>query len=231
MGSLRKKEMTVTFDSFSGPFFEEKRKEKTNLEFQHSLLYGALLGDAYLYPTKGIIQLEQSVEHQEYLFWLFENLKSLTTGKSPALVTRLDKRTGKQTQSYRFYTRALFHTWRPLFYDEHGVKKLPENFSECFDATALAVWFLDDGGRSSGVKTGVFLTVDSYTQNEIELIQQTLHTIFGISSVFHRSGKSKSGSSQKRLSITGNNYRVFHEIVFPFIREIPSMASQKLGRV
>lgn len=70
---------------------------QNNIEHQHSILYGALLGDASLYPKKGIIQLEQSVEHQEYLFWLFENLKSLTTGKPPALVTRKDKRNGKQT--------------------------------------------------------------------------------------------------------------------------------------
>lgn len=40
------------------PFFQK------NHDFQHSILYGALLGDAYLYPQKGIIQLEQCVEHQ-----------------------------------------------------------------------------------------------------------------------------------------------------------------------
>jgi hypothetical protein len=215
VGSLRKKEMTATF-----------RKPQN---FQQSILYGALLGDAYLYPKKGIIQLEQSVEHQEYLFWLFKNLKSLTTGKSPSLVTRLDKRNGKQTQSLRFYTRALFHDWRPLFYTENGVKKLPENFSECLDATALAVWFLDDGGRSSGVKAGVFFTVDNYTENEIEIIQQTLHKLFGIRSQFHKSGTSRSGLIQKRLSITGDNYKVFYEIVSPLMSDIPSC--KKLSRV
>lgn len=84
MGSLRKIKTTMTIS------------RKIHLDFQHSVLYGALLGDAYLYPKKGIIQLEQSVSHQDYLFWLFENLKSITTGKSPSLVTRFDKRTGNK---------------------------------------------------------------------------------------------------------------------------------------
>lgn len=200
-------------------------------EYQRSILYVALLGDAYLYSKKGIIQLEQGSENQEYLFWLFEKLKSLTTGKAPSFVTRIDKRTGTQTQSYRFYTRALFHEWRHQFYNENGVKKLPENFENCLNATALAVWFLDDGGRSSGVKAGVFLTVDNYTQTEIESIQHTLKGVFGIHASLHLSGKSRSGSLQKRLSITGENYKVFYEMVSPLVSEIPSMASKKLKKI
>ena len=152
----------------------------------------------------------------------------MTTGKSPSLVTRSDKRTGKETQSYRFYTRALFHEWRPWFYHENGVKKLPDNF--CVHLTALAVWFLDDGGRSSGVKKGVFLTVDNYTPDDIEIIQQTLHTVLRAPRC-HLSGKTQSGRSQKRLSITGDNYTRFYNTVSPLIFELPSMASKKLCKV
>lgn len=180
-------------------------KNQTISESQQSILYGALLGDAYLYPKKGIIQLEQGSKNQASLFWLFEKLKNLTTGKTPRLVTRIDKRTGTQTQSYRFYTRALFHEWRQQFFKENGVKKLPENFENCLNATSLAVWFLNDGGRSSGVKSGVFLTVDNYTQTEMESIQHTLHCVFGIHARLHLSEKSRSGPIQKRLSITGAN--------------------------
>lgn len=90
MGSLRNTKTSMTIN------------HNDTLKFQHSLLYGSLLGDAYLYKNKGIIQLEQSFAHKEYLFWLFENLQSLTTGKTP--MTLIDKRTGVKTQSYRFYT-------------------------------------------------------------------------------------------------------------------------------
>ena len=41
-------------------------------QFQLSLLYGALLGDASIYPRKGIIQIEQGLGHGHYLFWLFQ---------------------------------------------------------------------------------------------------------------------------------------------------------------
>jgi LAGLIDADG DNA endonuclease family len=75
--------------------------------FQKSLLYGSLLGDASLYP-KGTIQFEQSHVHKEEIFWLFQELKSLTTGKQPSLVTRFDKRTQCESYSYRFYTRSFF---------------------------------------------------------------------------------------------------------------------------
>lgn len=103
------------------------------------------------------------------------------------------------------------------FYSQQGIKKLPDNFQECLDPIVLAIWFLDDGGRSSGVKTGVFLTLDRYTLNEIEIIQQTLKIRFGIQTHFHTSGKSQSGLIQKRLSITGKNYDSFYQVVAPVI--------------
>lgn len=205
--------------------------KQNTLNFQHSLLYGSLLGDAYLYPKKGIIQLEQSVENQEYLFWLFEKLKSCTSGKSPSLVTRIDKRSGQQTQSYRFYTKALFHEWRPHFYNESGKKILPQNLSQLLNPTALAIWFLDDGGRCSGVKKGVFLTIDNYTPEQIETLGMILKTIFGLTPRLHKSGKSQSGNVQKRFTFTGENYELFYDILKPVILELPSMVKKKLPNV
>jgi hypothetical protein len=51
--------------------------------------------------------------------------------------------------------------------------------------------------------------VDNFTRTEIQSIQHTLQGVFGINARLHMSGKSRSGSLQKRLSITGDNYRVF----------------------
>ena len=206
-------------------------KINSELQFQHSILYGTLLGDSDLYPKKGIIQIEQCLQHQESLFWLFENLKSLTTGKIPSLVTRLDKRTQTFTKSYRFYTKALFHEWRLLFYNEKGIKKLPHNFSESLDSVAFTIWFLDDGGKCSGVKKGVFLILDNYTLDEIEIIQHTFKVRFGIKTQLHWSGKSSQGLQQKRLTITGDDYSSFYEIVLPIISQIPTMENTKLAKI
>lgn len=197
--------------------------------FQKFLLYGSLLGDASLYP-KETIQIEQSHVHKEYLFWLFQKLKSLTTGKQPSLVTRFDKRTLRESRSYQFYTRSLFRKWRFLFYHEKK-KKLPKDFENNLDALALAIWFLDDGGRSSGIRSGAFLTVDSYTPDEITRIQETFLVNFGIQTQSYTSGTSKKGLVQKRLAISGSNYVTFYTLVSPLIKEIPSMAKKKLPDV
>ena len=208
----------------------ETRMKKNNITllipdkgntFQLSLLYGTLLGDAYLYPHNGIIQIEQSLGHKEYLFWLFGKLKTLTTGKPPSLVTRTDRRTGKETQSYRFYTRAFFHEWRPHFYSFDGVKKLPDNFENDIDPVSLLIWFMDDGGKSTGVKMGVFYTLDNYSQYDIELFKHLLWARFRIVSHIHRSGQSKSGRVQKRLSITGKDCVLFYNIINPVLNCIP----------
>lgn len=111
------------------------------------------------------------------------------------------------------------------------MKKLPDNFQETLNSTALAIWFLDDGGRSSGVKAGVFLTVDNYTFTEIEVIQKTFKTRFGIETQLNLSGKSLSGLQQKRISITGENYTLFCNLISPLRNQIPSMISKKLGLV
>jgi hypothetical protein len=195
--------------------------------YQKSILLGSLLGDAYLY-SKGNIQLEQSKHHKEYLFWLFSQLKSLTTGESPSLTTRFDKRNGREYQSYRFYTRNFFCEWRTQFDEQHGMKILPLDFHNWLDSTSLGIWFLDDGGRSSSVKFGVFLPIDNYTLQDISRIQEAFFNLFGIETRLYSSGKTSKGLVQKRLVITGNNYKIFYKLVAPLVNEIPSMAAKKL---
>ena len=195
--------------------------------YQKSILFGSLLGDAYLY-TKGNIQLEQSIHHKEYLFWLFFQLKSLTTGNPPRLVTRFDKRNGREYQSYRFYTRNFFREWKTLFYRENGMKFLPLDFHKWLDSTSLALWFLDDGSRSSSVNFGVFFTVDNYTLQDITRIQETFFNLFGFKTKLYFSGKTSKGLVQKRLVITGNDYKIFYKIVAPLVHQIPTMAAKKL---
>ena len=184
--------------------------------FQMSLLYGTLLGDSYLY-TKGTIQIEQSEAHKEVVFWLYDQLKSLTTGKGPQVATRkrIHLKTGHitHTQSSRFDTRHLFREWKPVFYQEGvGLHGEPVDFSERLDAVALAIWFLDDGGRSSSVKTGVFLTVDSYTSFEITRIQETLENKFQIKTKKQKVRVSSSGNDQIGLAISGLDYLEFYRL-------------------
>lgn len=118
MGSLRKIEINMAI------------KQSFNLTvscFQKSIVFGTLLGDSYI-TKRGNIQIEQALEKKEYVMWLFYQLQSVTTGKNPSVVTRIDKRSLKITQSLRFYTKALFLEWRPLFYKQKSKKQLPLKF-------------------------------------------------------------------------------------------------------
>ena len=86
---------------------------------------------------------------------------------------------------------------------------------------ALTVWFLDDGGKSTGVRGGVFYILDNYTQYEIELFQHTFWARFHVKGYIHKSGRSRSGRVQKRLSITGKDYSTFYNILQPVLNCIP----------
>ena len=84
----------------------------TNRQIQ--ILIGSLLGDAYIHPL-GKICFEQSSHQQEYLLWKYSEFKNLAYPKI-AQVTRLDKRSGKQTHSVRFFLRQIFRSWRSVWY-------------------------------------------------------------------------------------------------------------------
>lgn len=198
--------------------------------FQKSIVFGTLLGDSYItnITKRGNIQIEQALEKKEYVMWLFNQLQSLTTEKNPSVVTRIDKRSLKITQSLRFYTKALFLEWRSLFYNQKRKKQLPLNFHESLNDISLAVWFLDDGGRYSGVKAGAFLTLDSYTLDEIESIQHTLSTKFQLNGHLYKAGKSINQGIQRRLIFKGQDYKKFYDLVYPITSQIPSFSEKKL---
>ena len=59
------------------------------------------------------------------------------------------------------------------------MKILPLDFHNWLDSTCLAIWFLDDGSKSSSVKFGVFLTVDNYSLQNINRIQEAFFNLFG----------------------------------------------------
>ena len=221
MGSLRKKEIMS---------FLQKQQNTSVSPYQCSLVYRTLLGDSYL-TKRGNVQIQQSIEKKQYIMWLFNQLETLTTGNPPRLVSNIDKRSNTWTQSYRFYTKCLFKEWRPLFYNESGKKQLPNNFDKCLDELSIALWFLDDGSRYSGVKAGAYLTLDSYTLDEIQSIQHTFSTKFQITTHLYKAGITRKGLVQRRIIFKGKDYKTFYDLVYPIVSQIPSMCQKKLVEV
>lgn len=90
---------------------------------------------------------------------------------------------------------------------------------------------MDDGGRASGVRNGVFLTLDSFTRTEVIFIQMAIFLNFGIKTKYQLAGKSISGKIQHRIYVNTVNYPKFHKIVYPIISQIPSLHKLKLPDV
>ena len=164
-----------------------KRKLRKQYELsleQKEALIGLILGDGYLHrpkPTNNtVLFIEQSYpEKEEYLNFLYKLMEPVVLN-SPSIVTRkADKRTGKITQSLRFFTMAMpcLNYYHDLFY-KNKVKSVPRNLGELLTARGLAFWICDDGGKS--VYNQTILHTRAFKLEDIKYIQSVLLENFGL---------------------------------------------------
>lgn len=185
-----------------------------NLPLQtHSVIVGCLLGDAYLYPN-GTLQIEHSLDQAEYVWWKYEKLKSVA-GKSPVVVERYDRRYGKIYRSFRFYTKAVLKGFRVDFYC--GRRKIvPTRIAEWLDPVALAVWFMDDGGRGARTPKGLVINTSGFSENEQAFIQRLLAEKFGVRVNIHKVGRGF------QLYVAVDSFKKFAELISPHL--LPQMS-------
>lgn len=191
-----------------------------------SIVYGSVLGDASI-NKYGSVQFRQSLEKVEYIQWLYKNLVDFTTGNGLSYFSQYDHRTQKVYLSCGFATRRVFLNARKLFYPT-GRKLLPKSFVDDIDFIALAVWYMDDGARTSKTEKAVYFTLDSFTVQESECIQQVFREKFGIDTTFQKAGTTSKGHPQHRIRIGVQSYRVFYNHVYPIISQVEYMKRSKL---
>lgn len=177
-----------------------------------SIVTGCLLGDGYVYPN-GTLQIDHSWSQRAYVEWKYSRL-SQVAGKPPRRVERTDRRNAKTYASLRFYTRAVFVEERTLFYFE-GDKRVPSDIEDRLDPLALAVWYMDDGGRGGHTKLGMVWNVSSFPTQDREALQGGLLDRYGIKTTVQRAG------TGVHLYIRAASAARFIEIVRPHV--IPSM--------
>ena len=155
------------------------------------LIWGSLLGDAYC-NRRGCITLEQSAASAPYLFWKWELLNSmglLAPTSTPRLVQRRHPRSRRWSYSLRFNTRTLFAGERRLFYragsDGNVVKCWPEGGPARWTPAALAVWFMDDGGRGGNSRRGSVIDVSCWGGSGRAECAETLRAVFHLETSFH----------------------------------------------
>lgn len=181
-----------------------------------SILIGTMLGDGHLEKNGNgyRLQILHSYKQREYVQWKYEQLKRWVS-KEPRLLEMVDSRYRKTNLGVRFRTRnaKVFGDLHRLFY--RGKQKVvPVGIEKMLDARALAVWYMDDGGRRKDCR-GMFLNTLSFTDREQALLQQALLNRWKIETRLHWV------QDGYRIYIPATMALRFTRIVVPYM--IPSM--------
>jgi len=191
---------------------------------QKQILYGAILGDSHVeigqsLRRKARVRFEHAAQERDYIEWKNRALAPYTTPVRKVEV--FDKRTRRCYEKVRFdtLTLSIFEEFRRIFY-VGNTKIVPSNISRYLTSPlALAVWYLDDGGKRTDCKA-YRLHTNCYSLPEVEVLQEALRKNFDVSSVIHKQGKGF------LLYIRARNGQAnrFCEVVKPVVSSrIPSM--------
>jgi hypothetical protein len=155
------------------------------------------------------LQVEHSLNQAAYTQWKYEHIRSIS-GQPPATVERYDRRTGKIYRSVRFYTRAVLKDLRARFYADRR-KVVPPEIGEMLDAMALAVWFMDDGGRGARTPKGLVFNTSSFSVDEQVILQTVMAEKFGVQTSVHRTGRGF------QLYVRAQSFDRFAGLISPYL--------------
>ena len=78
-----------------------------------------------------------------------------------------------------FLYKKIFQDLESLFYTQVGAKRkkiLPKNIEQLLDPVVLAIWFMDDGGKSQSTVKGAYINATSFSDKErLEIEKAFLH--------------------------------------------------------
>jgi hypothetical protein len=186
-----------------------RRMIATNLPPEaQSVIVGSLLGDGYLTPN-GSLQVEHRLEHAEYVSWKYEKLRPIA-GKEPRMAERFDRRTLKTYRSVRFYTKAVLKSFRDSFYLDRR-KIVPGMLGDVLDPMAVAVWFMDDGGRGARTPRGLVINTSGFSAEEQVILQEILLGKFGIRTSIHPR------TNGFQIDVRAESFRSFSALIEPFL--------------
>lgn len=156
---------------------------------QREILVGCILGDLHLKIGNGTnfcAMFQQSNEHKDYLFHLYNCFENLCT---PDMEPRekIIKINGNEKKQWFFQTKALscLSFYGNLFYSLQAngkrVKKLttrPNLLKKLLTPISLAYWFMDDGSQKSKNSKAIILNTHNFTLQEVKQLCEILQTKF-----------------------------------------------------
>lgn len=182
---------------------------------QRQTLHGSLLGDACLeWSSKSRnprIKFEQSAEHRDYLFHLFDVFKDFVTGEPKQRIRKCSTGVdciiyGFQTIShgcFRFYARQ---------YVVEGKKSVPKLIHRWITPRSFAYWFMDDGSCKSRESKGVLLNTHGFSPVDVQRLAGAVNERLGLATSLR---KQREGL---QIYISGKSYERLVELLDPSIR-------------
>ena len=82
---------------------------------------------------------------------------------------------------------------------------------------ALAVWFMDDGGKAQNTVRAFYINATSFNYSERILLQKVLQNVFNLKINIQKAG----GNNQYNFYVPAAEYDKFYKLVSPTVLLIP----------
>lgn len=178
------------------------------------VVVGTILGDGCLERNGRNVRLriDHSVRQRALVEWKLTELSELTPS-TPRLVRRRDARTGQVHENYRFATctTSRLNEFFDLFYPKNRRKRIPSCIDDILiSPVAVAVWYMDDGGRRGDCRSG-YLNTNAYAVDDVGLLKQCLERRLGITTSTHFA------AGKPRIYIPQSQFLRFCDIIRPHV--------------
>ena len=175
-------------------------------------MVGTLLGDGYLSSKSKAphLELKQSDEKKEYVFWLYKELENLCTSAPK------QRKDNNQWYVNTHCSSELMHL-RYWFYPK-GVKIVPRNIEKILvNPLSLAIWYMDDGTLDYREKDhyAFRLTTHSFTPNDNQRLVSVLNNNFGVDATVQSTLIRGKRYPRIHIGVTGRDQ--FYNLVQPYI--------------
>lgn len=147
---------------------------------QQQIIIGSLLGDTGLVMPKNGKHARgcfaHSLAQENYCKWMEQELSNFCS--KGIYKEQYDKRTNKVYKSYYVnmkaseYLTTLYHKFYP-----NGKKIIPKDLLYTLDGLGIAVWFMDDGCKSSG---SFSIATNCFTMEDLEMVREFFKIKFNI---------------------------------------------------
>lgn len=196
------------------------RKEELNIssfrtlinltDAQKSILVGIILGDGYLSKKStrqtSSLTIAHSIKQKDFFLWKFFQFPELFKHYKISDKYRLNKK-NTEIRSNSITCNILGY-YRDLFY-VNNIKTITPETVQLIDELALAVLFMDDGGKAD---TTYNLCTNGFCEEACCLLQKHLLDKWGIQTTLNK---------KRVIRIKCNSKNIFTSIIKPYI--IPSM--------